>query len=257
MIVEYLVKIDAFEGPLDLLLHLINRLEIDIYDIPVAEITEQYVSYIHAMQELELDVASEYLVMAATLLSIKSRMLLPRQEEEQIEDDMVFEEEEDPREELVHQLIEYRKFKEAAMQLKEKEKERAQIFTKPPSDLSEYVTEQSIQKQNLNVSIYDMIGAFQKMLRRKKLQKPLSTRITRQEIPIETRMNEIMKDLKNTRGKRHFNDLFPSNNKEYLVVTFLAILELMKKQYIFIEQERNFSDIYIYGSEKIDELFDH
>jgi len=254
-IVEYLVKIDAFEGPLDLLLHLINRLEIDIYDIPVAEITEQYVSYIHTMQELELDVASEYLVMAATLLSIKSRMLLPRHEEEQVEDDIVFEEE-DPREELVHQLIEYRKFKEAAIKLKEKEQERAQVFTKPPSDLSEYLTDQNIQTQNLNVSIYDMIGAFQKMMRRKKLQKPLSTRVSRQEIPIETRMNEILKDLKYNRGRRHFNDLFPSNNKEYLVVTFLAILELMKKQYIYIEQEQNFSDIFIYGSEKIDELFD-
>ncbi|WP_326947013.1 segregation/condensation protein A [Bacillus alveayuensis] len=255
--VEYLVKIDAFEGPLDLLLHLINRLEIDIYDIPVAKITEQYVAYIHAMQELELDVASEYLVMAATLLSIKSRMLLPRQEEEMMEAEFYIEEAEDPRKELVDRLIEYRKYKEAAQKLKEKEKDRSQVFTKPPSDLSEYVTEKSIENQKLQVTIYDMIGAFQKMMRRKKLEKPLTTRITRQEIPIEKRMKEIIHDLRTFRGKRHFYDLFPSNHKEYLVTTFLAILELMKKQYIYIEQERNFADIYIYGSEKIDELGDH
>lgn len=110
---EYQVKIEAFEGPLDLLLHLINRLEIDIYDIPVAKITEQYLLYVHTMRELELDVASEYLVMAATLLSIKSRMLLPKQEEELFDEEFL-EEEEDPREELIEKLIEYRKYKSAA-----------------------------------------------------------------------------------------------------------------------------------------------
>ncbi|WP_243386460.1 segregation/condensation protein A [Bacillus kexueae] len=256
MKLEYLVKIDAFEGPLDLLLHLINRLEIDIYDIPVSKITEQYVAYIHTMQELELDVASEYLVMAATLLSIKSRMLLPHQEES-LEDDVLMMEEEDPREELVQRLVEYRKYKEAAQQLKEKEEERAQIFTKPPSDLSDYASAVEGHKPHLDVTVYDMIGAFQKMLRRKKLQKPLATRVTRQEIPIEKRMDEIIEDLRIHKKKRHFFELFPSDQRDYLVVTFLAILELMKNQYIYIEQERNFADIYIYGSEKIHELRDH
>ncbi|GAE43404.1 segregation and condensation protein A [Mesobacillus boroniphilus JCM 21738] len=114
---QYNVKIEAFEGPLDLLLHLINTLEIDIYDIPVAEITEQYLMYIHAMKELQLDVASEYLVMAATLLAIKSKMLLPKHEAE-LEDEFEFDHEEDPRNELVERLIEYKKFKEAASDLK-------------------------------------------------------------------------------------------------------------------------------------------
>ena len=118
--VEYNVKIDAFEGPLDLLLHLINRLEIDIYDIPMAAITEQYLIYIHTMKELELDIASEYLVMAATLLAIKSKMLLPKHEEELEED---FEYEEDPRDDLVEKLIEYRKYKEAAQELKHLEED--------------------------------------------------------------------------------------------------------------------------------------
>ncbi|AZB43392.1 segregation/condensation protein A [Bacillus sp. FJAT-42376] len=247
---EYQVKIDAFEGPLDLLLHLINRLEIDIYDIPVSQITEQYLLYIHTMKELELDVASEFLVMAATLLSIKSKMLLPKQEEELFDEELGFEMEEDPRDELMRRLIDYRKYKEAATELKTREEERALVYTKPPSDLSEFSQDTSAEKTPLDISVYDMLSAFQKVMRRKKLQKPLQTRITRQEIPIEKRMNEILEDLRIKPGRRHFMDLFPEESKEYLVVTFLAVLELMKSQFIFIEQEGNFSDLYITGSGK-------
>ncbi|MEC2075738.1 segregation/condensation protein A [Metabacillus fastidiosus] len=245
---QYQVKIDAFEGPLDLLLHLINKLEIDIYDIPVAKITEQYMIYIHTMQELKLDVASEYLVMAATLLSIKSRMLLPKQEE-LFESEFGEEYEEDPREQLIERLIDYRKYKEAAEELRSLEEERAQVYTKAPSDLSEYTEQKSNEPQILNVTLYDMLGAFQKMMKRKKIQKPLQTKITKQEIPIQTRMEEILIDLRRRPGRRRFQDLFPSDNKEYLVVTFLAILELMKTNHITIEQENNFADIYIVGSE--------
>ncbi|MED4532254.1 segregation/condensation protein A [Metabacillus fastidiosus] len=245
---QYQVKIDAFEGPLDLLLHLINKLEIDIYDIPVAKITEQYMIYIHTMQELKLDVASEYLVMAATLLSIKSRMLLPKQEE-LFESEFGEEYEEDPREQLIERLIDYRKYKEAAEELRSLEEERAQVYTKAPSDLSEYTEQKNNEPQILNVTLYDMLGAFQKMMRRKKIQKPLQTKITKQEIPIQTRMDEILIDLRKRPGRRRFQDLFPSDNKEYLVVTFLAILELMKTNHITIEQENNFADIYIVGSE--------
>ncbi len=167
---EYNVKTEAFEGPLDLLLHLINRLEVDIYDIPMSQITEQYLHFVHAMQELELDVASEYLVMAATLLAIKSKMLLPKHEEELEEDVEMLEE--DPRDELVEKLIEYRKYKEAAQELKQKEEERVLMYTKPPSDLSQF-TERDMEQslQTLDVNIYDMLGAFHKLLRRKKLTK--------------------------------------------------------------------------------------
>src|SRR5690606_4106514 len=150
---QYNVKIDAFEGPLDLLLHLINRLEIDIYDIPVAEITEQYLFYIHTMKELQLDIASEYLVMAATLLAIKSKMLLPKHEDEQLEDEIGMEMEEDPRDELVERLVEYRKYKEAAEDLKELEQERGLMFTKPPSDLTDFAKEIQPEKTELNVSL--------------------------------------------------------------------------------------------------------
>ncbi|MDA1475017.1 segregation/condensation protein A [Bacillus changyiensis] len=248
--IEYQVKIEAFEGPLDLLLHLINRLEIDIYDIPVAKITEQYLLYVHTMQELELDVASEYLVMAATLLSIKSRMLLPKQEEELFDEEFL-EEEEDPREELIEKLIEYRKYKKVAQNLKEREEERQKSFAKPPSDLSDYAKEVNLSEQKLSVTVYDMLGAFQKVLSRKKINRPKETRIARQEIPIEERMNQIMTSLTAATERMNFMELFPNEDKEHLVVTFLAILELMKKQLIVIEQEHNFSDIYITGSETI------
>jgi segregation and condensation protein A len=250
MKVQYNVKIESFEGPLDLLLHLINRLEIDIYDIPVAEITEQYMLFIRAMKELELDVASEYLVMAATLLAIKSKMLLPKQEEI-FEEDLVSDyEDDDPREELMHRLIEYRKYKEAAQDLKLLEEERSHVYTKPPSDMSEYSNQSDFQPQTLDVNLYDMLGAFQKLLRRKKLQKPMSTKITRQEIPIEKRMEEIIIELKNGVGKKNFFDLFPYHIKDHIVVTFLAILELMKNDRVFIEQEDNFSDIFVSTTER-------
>lgn len=247
---EYQVKIDAFEGPLDLLLHLINRLEIDIYDIPVSQITEQYLLYIHTMKELQLDVASEYLVMAATLLSIKSKMLLPKQEEELFDEELNLEQEEDPRDELMRRLIDYRRYKEAAGELKTREEERALVYTKAPSDLSEYAQEPMPDKAPLDISVYDMLSAFQKVMRRKKLQKPLQTKIARQEIPIEKRMNEILADLASRTGRCNFTDLFPEASKEYLVVTFLAVLELMKSQKITIQQEGNFQDLYITGSGK-------
>lgn len=241
----YEVKIDAFEGPLDLLLHLINRLEIDIYDIPVAQITEQYLVYIHTMKDLKLDVASEYLVMAATLLAIKSKMLLPKHEETDYETDPEIAYEEDPRDELVERLIEYRKYKEAAHDLKTMEEERGLMFTKPPSDLSDFSKDVKPTKPDLNVSLYDMLAAFQKLLRRKKLQRPLATKIARQEISIETRMTEIMAELKQLKGRTNFNDLFPYPTKDHIVVTFLAILELMKRKEIDVVQQGNFSDIFI------------
>lgn len=238
------MKIDAFEGPLDLLLHLINRLEIDIYDIPVAQITEQYLLYIQTMNELKLDVASEFLVMAATLLAIKSKMLLPKHEEVLVDEDTDMSYEEDPRDELVERLIEYRKYKEAAQDLKSMEEERGLMYTKPPSDLSEFAKEKP-EKTEINVSLYDMLAALQKLLRRKKLQRPLATKITRQEISIETRMIEIMDELKQLRGRKNFNDLFPYPAKEHIVVTFLAVLELIKRKEIDVEQQENFGEIFV------------
>jgi segregation and condensation protein A len=241
---QYSVKIDDFEGPLDLLLHLINRLEIDIYNIPVSKITDQYLDYIHTMQDLQLDIASEYLVMAATLLAIKSKMLLPKHEEELYDEDMAFEQEEDPREELMRRLIEYKKYKGAAEVLKEREAERSNVFTRSQADLSKYVTESEMQAPPIkDASIYDMIGALQRMFLKKALQKPKKTTINRMEIPIEQRMEEIVQILKSNRGNIPFEALFPNPIREHIVVTFLAILELMKQNSITCIQSSNFSAI--------------
>lgn len=239
---SYQVKIEAFEGPLDLLLHLINRLEIDIYDIPMAEITEQYLVYINAMAELELDRASEYLVMAATLLAIKSKMLLPKYDE--APDEHIYEED-DPRNELVEQLMEYKKFKEAAQTMKQKEYERGQIFTKPPIDLSAYADKGHHENVNFGLSIYDMLGAYHKLLRRKKLQKPMSTKVTHTEISIEDRMAEILEELEKKQYRLNFYEFFPYEDKQHMVITFLAMLELMKRNKIIVEQDGTFEDIFV------------
>lgn len=236
----------GFEGPLDLLLHLIKQLEIDIYDIPMAEVTEQYMLYIQTMQELELDVASEYLVMAATLVAIKSRMILPQHEEEAADEDWLELDEEDPREELVARLLEYKKYKEAARELQEREKERALYFTRPPADLSEFATTLKPTVHGEKVTIYDMLGVYHKLLRRRRLREPLHTKVERQEISIEKRMEEVIEFLQDEDRPVNFFDLFSSATKEHIVVTFLAILELMKQNKIFAEQDENFGDIWLY-----------
>ncbi|KGR74097.1 segregation/condensation protein A [Ureibacillus sinduriensis] len=238
----YEVKLEAFTGPLDLLLHLIHRLEIDIYDIPMAELTSQYIDHIHAMKELELNEASEYLVMAATLLAIKSRMLLPIHEGEMEEAEFEVDGP-DPREELVTKLIEYKKYKEAAVELKELEENRAQVYTRPPSDLSGFVPDEQLALFDLNVNVYDMLSAFQKLLRRKQLKKPLSTRVARQEISVKEQMIAVIDSLKLNGGKSNFSDLFPYEDKSTIIVTFLSILELMKRHVVFVEQKNNFEDL--------------
>ncbi len=216
---QYNFKVEAFEGPLDLLLHLIHRYEIDIYNIPVAEITEQYLSYVHTMKELQLDVASEYLVMAATLLQIKSKMLLPKHEEDVLDngDDFI----DDPRQELMERLIEYKKYKQVATELKEREQERAQLYTRPPIDFTSLQQEEETSLP-LDVTLYDMLAAFQKLMRRKKAKKPVTTRITRQEIPIEQRMTDILKQLEIQGGRQSFYDLFVDDEREIMVVTFFS-----------------------------------
>lgn len=248
---QYNVKIDAFEGPLDLLLHLINRLEIDIYDINVSEITEQYLLYVHAMQELQLDIASEYLVMAATLLAIKSKMLLPKHEEEDPLDleVMEYEEEATTMEELVEKLVEYKKYKEVANEFRNLEQEQSLIYTKPPLDLTELIQDVKVEAVDLDVTVYDMIGALQKMLRRQKMNKPLTAKVARQEIPIEKKMESILDTLRLKKSKVRFEELFTTSTKEEIVVTFLAILELLKQQAIMLTQERNFEQIFILAAQ--------
>lgn len=234
----YHVKLDTFEGPLDLLLHLVHQLEIDIYDIPVAEITNQYIEYIQAMQQIELNIASEYLVMAASLIEMKSRMLLPKREIE-AEDEY----EEDPREQLIQKLITYRKFKEAAELLQEKELEENEIYTRTPMKFDHLIEEASAIKGD--VSLYDMIDAVEKMVRRKKWKAPFETTIQRVEISIEERMTEIMNTINSTNEPVQFESLFPYPSKGYIVTTLLAILQLMKANKIYCKQDEHFSAIFV------------
>lgn len=245
----YQVKTNVFEGPLDLLLHLIKRMEIDIYDIPMAEVTEQYLMYIHALSDLELNEASEYLVMSATLLSIKSKMLLPNKAEEEEKD--VSPEEDDPRTELVEQLIEYKRYKEAAALFKQKEQERNLIFTKPPSDLSQFAQNTVPANVTDAVSVYDMLAAYNKLLKRKKLRKPTAAKVEIQKVTIEQRMEELLGLIKKRRTPIHFSKLFHHDDKSVIIVTFLAILELMKSNAVHVEQDGNFEEIYIKAKEEI------
>ncbi|MFC2948268.1 segregation/condensation protein A [Virgibacillus sediminis] len=241
----YQVKLEAFEGPLDLLLHLINRYEIDIYDIPVAQITDQYMNYIHAMQHLELNMASEYLVMASTLVAIKSQMLLPNREPEL---DPEEEYTEDPREELMQRLIEYRKYKEAAETLKEKEMDANQIFTREPVNFEDEDNEERLAAGE--VTLYDVLGAFGKMLRRKKWNTPLETKVQRTEIPIEKRMDDIRRMVEQSGEGLAFDQLFTPHSRSQLVVTFMALLELMKSNQVYCKQTKHFDTLYIYSMEE-------
>ena len=229
--------INDFEGPLDLLLHLIKTSKMDIYDIKIEEITEQYLNFINKMNELNLDVASEYLVMASELTLIKSKMLLPRQDEE--------EEEEDPREDLVNRLVEYQKYKDMIDEFKSLERDRKDIFTKDPMNLYEY---SDPIKNNGDITLENLVEALNKFFQRKEDEKPLETKIARKELLVTDRTNEIRNILKKKK-KIYFFDLFEIRTKEYVVVTFLSILEMAKKGEITITQENNFNNITVNAKE--------
>ena len=240
-----LYKLETFEGPLDLLLHLIDKAEIDIQDIPVSEITEQYMDYLRSMQELELDITSEFLVMAATLLSIKSKMLLPKPPVIELDDFEFYEDDGyDPRAELVQRLIEYRKFKSIALQLLDMETERSLIFTKEPEDLAPFVPVQ-IDNTLKGLHTADLIAAFRKALS-KAAKRTSYQRITRDEISVKDRIRDVSDALRRggTGSKLRFSALLDDEMARHeIVVTFLAILELMKMKAIFCYQEKLFDDI--------------
>ena len=232
---HYEVKINEFEGPLDLLLHLIKKSNIDIYDISLEEITNQYLDYINSMKKLNLDIASEYLIMASELLEYKSKSLLPKKETE------VDEYEEDPKEELIKKLVDYKKYKEITSTFKELENIRSDIYTKSPSNISEYGEK---EVNNDNVTIDDLINAFKKFMDRKEFEKPIHTKITTKELSVSERMVCIRNILKSKKSV-NFIDLFDNCNKSYVVVTFLSILEMSKNKEIVIIQDNNFSNITI------------
>ena len=236
---EYLVKINEFEGPLDLLLHLVKESNIDIKDIKIIEITNQYLDYIHKMEELNIDVASEYLVMAATLMEIKSKILLPDDKASNNEEE---DDEEVSREALIKKLIDYEKYKEITKDFKELEISRKNIYIKAPSKISE-ITEQKLVNDT-DITIDDLMNAFVKYLERKNMERPITTKITNKEYSVRKRKTDIKEYLK-VNKKALFTELFTEYNKSYIVVTFMSILELAKEDDVILTQEENFDKIII------------
>lgn len=232
---EITFTINDFEGPLDLLLHLIKEKKMDLLNLKLEIIIDEYLKFIDKMEKMNLDIASSYLVMASELLEMKSRLLLPRVQEENEE------EEEDPQEALVNRLIEYQRYKDLTSDFKNLEEERRQIFTRLPESLKEYSDSDTVIN-NSDITLNDLLEAFQKFLERKKLEQPLNTKITKKEMSVEERTISIKNILKKKK-KVNFLELFDVLNKEYVVVTFLAILEMARRNELKISQEYEYGDI--------------
>ena len=238
------IKVNAFEGPLDLLLHLIEKNKVDIYDIPISEITSQYLDYIRSMEEEDLDVMSDFLVMAATLLKIKAKMLLPVNEEE--------EEEGDPREELVRRLIEYKIYKYASLQLKEREMTAEKSFFRspdiPPQVLA-YREEIDPVQMLSEVTLQRISEVFQFVMRKRQDKlAPIRSEfgeIKQEEIKLEDKITEVYNYIIQYKEVNFYDLLNEQETKEAVIVTFLAVLELMKTGKIYVQQENIEDDIFI------------
>ncbi|MFH2145867.1 MAG: segregation/condensation protein A [Candidatus Omnitrophota bacterium] len=232
---SYKIKLEVFEGPLDLLLYLIKKAHINIYDIPVAQITEQYLQYMELMRMLDLNIAGEFLVMAATLMHIKSKMLLPPDENEAEEA-----EEEDPRSELVRKLLEYKKFKEAAGYLGDCEEMQRSIFRREsvPADIE--IEEEVF----FETSLFDLITAFSKAL--KDVPKDIFREIIKDEFTVEGKIHDLLHILVKEK-KLSLTQLFErSKNKYEIIATFLAVLELIRQKEIVVAQKGLFGEIFVF-----------
>ena len=235
----YRVKLDSFEGPLDLLLHLIRKSEVNIYDIPIALITEQYLGYIKLMEEMNLDVAGEFLVMAATLIHIKSRTLLPRPDPTQDDTDP----EEDPREALVRRLLEHEKYKAAADMLHDRETLRGAQFGRP--DASVAAAAGQAFEPELEVDLFSLLAAFRGVLERASRRPPMV--LPPDQISIEDRIRQLLARLSETEACG-FEDLFMDGDgsRAFMIVTFLALLEMIRLKLIRVSQAGSFGAIRVY-----------
>ncbi|MDW4208183.1 segregation/condensation protein A [Staphylococcus saprophyticus] len=233
----YEVKLDAFNGPLDLLLHLIQKIEIDIYDIPMKALTEQYMQYIHTMNQLEINIASEYLVMASELLMIKSKMLLPQTNEVEDLDD-------DPRDELVGRLIEYQNYKAYTEFLNERKVERALYFSKHPTDLSHLESNETWSPDN-TIDLTELIIAYQKVKNRVEFHTPKTVDIRKETFTIQQATSQVTDKLKQHESFNFFSLFNFTEPIEMVVTYFLAILEMSKSGIVNIEQAKSFDDINI------------
>jgi segregation and condensation protein A len=228
----YTFRLEGFEGPLDLLLHLIQKNELDIFNIPIAIITEQYLEYLQLMKVLNLDVAGEYLLMASTLLHIKSKMLLPKSSEEEEE------EEEDPRAELVRRLLEYQKYKQAAGELEKRPILDRDVFVRlMPAESGEEPKEERIE-----VNLFELLEAFRQVLERVKLESVHE--VILEHFSVEDKIQEILTILEREKRSMAFHRLFPEQaSRRVIVITLLAILELVKMKRIRIFQLAPFETI--------------
>lgn len=231
--------IDDFSGPLDLLLHLVKESKMDIYEVPIEHITSEYLEFIDKMEEMNIDVASEYLVLASELVHLKSKMLLNIKDSEDESEQLEFKI--GTEEELRNRLIEYKRYKELSEDFRILENKRSEVLTKLPESLKEYKEDVAL---NTDTTIEDLVKAMQEFLERRKYSKPLSTKITKKELSVEKRTYEIRNILAKHK-KVDFFDLFTELTKDYIVVTFLSVLEMTKNKEINIKQEENFSNIII------------
>lgn len=237
---NYEIRLDNFEGPMDLLLHLVKEKQMDLMNLEIAKITEQYLHYIQASVNLHLEVASEYLVMATYLIETKSKMLLPKEKVE-IEDGY----EPDPRQALINRLLEYKRYKDVVEALRIKQEERQTFFTKLPSNM-QFLTEESEMKIPENLDTYGLILAMQKLMQRKIRLAPMKQAVAQKEISIEDRTNQIKAILQQRKHEKiPFEALFDEGDKQVFVVTFLAILVLANQGELSIIQENQFDDIFV------------
>ncbi len=235
---DYKVRLDVFEGPLDLLLYLIKKEEVDIYDVSIERITGEYLEFIKAFQSLNIELAGEFVVMAATLLYIKSRMLLPK-DLQMAEEDA---EEDDPRWELIRQLIEYKKFKEAADRLREKEALRDALFPRNPV-VPELEAEENLLVEE--VGIFDLIHAFQKVLKRIENKREDLREIFAESFTVGDKIEAIMR-ITGAGVPLRFEELFgDSASRTEIVVTFLAMLELIRMKQLRVRQESSLGEIWV------------
>ena len=231
---DYTVKLDAFEGPMDLLMHLIEKNKIDIYDIPMAVITEQYIDYLNRFREFNIEVASEFIVMAATLLQIKSRLMLPKPPKEADE-----EPEADPRQELIDRIIEYRRFKAVSSVLDDMAREQGRFFARLPADLPIH----HLPPENIPLSA--LVEAFCAVIRVREELKLPEALVAREEYSIQDKITELLALLQRAHGRILFSDAFVSGSRSELITTFLALLELIKLKTVLVQQPGQFAAIYI------------
>jgi segregation and condensation protein A len=227
----YTVKVDVFEGPLDLLLHLIKQNQIDIYDIPIALVTEQYLDYIRIMKALDLTIAGEFLVMAATLMYIKSRMLLPAPIEEEEEEG------EDPRAELVQRLVEYKRFKEAAVRLSQQALLGVDVFIRPAREIEAEAGE-------IEADLFHLIDALRELIKRQEIED--FHEVTLDRVTLQDKMTELWDKLQGAKEAVAFSALFtPLSSRLELIVTFLALLELIRSGMLRAYQRDVFGPVWV------------